>query len=136
MRQNFDAGLAPASAALQLASGILTRLLRQLGAAERALVLARLRSVELGALKEIAAERNAGRRRDEVEPVKFAAELAGVAIFMARGLAEEGILAREEYAWLLGELETALRPNGEADSGPLSRRFALPERAAQWRSPA
>jgi hypothetical protein len=132
MREHFDAGLAPASASLQLASGILTGLLRQLGAAERALVLARLRSVELEALKAIAAERNAGRRRDETAPAAFAAELAGVAIFMARGLAEEGMLGRAEYAWLLGELETALGSNGEAGSGPLSRRFALPEERPLW----
>lgn len=136
VRRHFDAGLAPASASLQLASGILTGLLRQLGGAERAWVLARLRSMELEGLKAIAAERNAGRRRDETAPAAFAAELAGVAMFMARGLAEEGTLAREEYAWLLGELEAALGPNGEADSGPLSRRFALPERGAQWGSPA
>ena len=132
MRQHFDAGLAPASASLQLASGILTGLLRQLGGAERAWVLARLRSVELEELKAIAAERNAGRRHDLAEPAAFAAELAGVAIFMARGLAEEGILSRQEYAWLLGELEIALDRNGEADSGPLSRRFALPEKRTLW----
>jgi hypothetical protein len=136
MRRQFDAGVAPASAALQLATGILSGLVRQLGEADRALVLARLRSMELEALKAIAAERNAGRRRDETAPAAFAAELAGVSIFMARGLAEAGILARREYAWLLGELETALDPGGEADSGPLSRRFALPERGGQWGSPA
>ena len=136
MRRQFDAGVAPASAALQLASGILSGLVRQLGAAERTVVLARLRSVELEELKAIAAERNAGRRRDETAPAALAAELAGVAIFMARGLAEEGILARQEYAWLLGELEIALDRNGEADSGPLSRRFALPEKHTLWGTPA
>jgi hypothetical protein len=134
MRRQFDAGVAPASAALQLASGILSGLVRQLGAAERTVVLARLRSVELEELKAIAAERNAGRRRDETAPAAFAAELAGVAIFMARGLAEEGILARAEYAWLLGELDAALGRDGEAET--LSRRFALPETEAQWGSPA
>ena len=131
-RRHFDGGLAPASAALQLAAGILSGLLRQLGAAERAAVLARLRTVQLEELKAIAAERNAGRRRDETAPAAFAAELAGVAIFMARGLAEEGILAREEYAWLLAELETTLDPNGEADTERLSRRFALAEKRTLW----
>ncbi len=136
MRRQFDAGVAPASAALQLASGILSGLVRQLGAAERTVVLARLRSVELEELKAIAAERNAGRRQDLAEPAAFAAELAGVAIFMARGLAEEGILSRQEYAWLLRELESALDRSGDADSGPLSRRFALPEKHTLWGTPA
>ena len=132
MCRHFDAGVAPAPAALQLASGILSGLVRQLGAAERTVVLARLRTVQLEELKAIAAERNAGRRRDETAPAAFAAELAGVAIFMARGLAEEGILARAEYAWLLGELETALDPGGEVDTERLSRRFALPEKHTLW----
>src|SRR5687767_2869319 len=63
MHRHFDAGLAPASSALQLAAGILSGLLRHLGEADCALALERLRSVELEGLKAMAAERNAGRRR-------------------------------------------------------------------------
>ena len=130
MRRHFDDGSAPASAALQVAAKILGGLLGQLEPAERALVAARLGALDLDALKAIATERLARRRDDAAGPVELAIELGGVAIFVARGLAEEGTLAREEYSYLIGELENALSPVGGAE--PLSRRFALPQRRTQW----
>lgn len=134
MRRHFDGGLPPASAALQLAGGIVAGLLRPLAAEERERVLARLLASGLDDLKAAATRRTARRSRDVTDPTELAAELAGVAIFMARGLAEEGTLSRDEYAWFVGELDAALG-SGEGLAESLGRRFALPERRTQWRAP-
>ena len=131
MRRHFEAGLAPASSALQLAAAIVAGLLGQLGAGEREDVAARLGALDLDGLKATASERLARRSAETGEPRAFAIELAGLAIFIARGLAEEGTLSREEYNLLLGEIATALRPDG-ADTERLSRRFALAEKRTLW----
>ena len=129
IRAHCDAGVAPESSALQIAVGILERFLRQLSADERAAVVAALAETDLEALGALAAKRMAQRKVRPGDGVTFATQLSGVAIFMARRMAETGALRREEFQHLLNSVEAALRAqpaDGETTpQSPLAAVFGL-----------
>jgi hypothetical protein len=136
IRSHFEAGVAPASSAVQLAAKIVAAFVRQLDGDARAEVLARLSTVEHGELEALAAKRIAKRQRPPAEASAFAAQLSGVALVMARRMTETGTLRPEELDHLLRAIEEALaggRPEADTEAGkarPLAAVFAPPDRAS------
>jgi hypothetical protein len=123
IRREFDGAAGPFSAALRLAGDIIAGLLRQLDAEERAAVLSDLLSLDLEWAKALAAERLAAPKASPPSACILAVELCGVAIFMARSLAEAEALRRSEYRRLLAAIESALGATAE----PLQNRFGFPD---------
>ncbi len=117
VRRHFEEGVAPASAASQIAADMLADILRQLGAKERATVLAGILAAPPEAAESLAARRLGGDRTRKAEAVAFATELASVAIFMGRRMAEEGTLRRDELRHLLAAIEGALGAEGQPLAG-------------------
>ena len=108
IRRRFEEGVAPSSAALQIAADILADMLRQLGKEDRAAVLAAILAAPPETVESRAARRLAGERTRAAEKVAFATELSSVAILMARRMAEEGTLRQEESDYLAGAIRSAL----------------------------
>jgi len=108
IRRRFEEGVAPSSAALQIAADILADMLRQLGAEERTAVLAAIRAAPPESVESRAARRLAGERARTAEKAAFATELSSVAILMARRMAEEGTLRQGEFRHLVAAIEAAL----------------------------
>ncbi len=119
IRAYHESGLTPQSAALQIATEIVGRFLQQLSDAQRAAVASSLAESDLATLERLAAKRMAQRRVKPGDAVTFATQLTGVALFMARRMAETGALGREEYRHLLTTIEQALGTKPE-DSETMS----------------
>ncbi len=126
MRAHCEAGVAAPSSALQIAVGIIENFLRQLDDRGKAAVLDALVQTGRPGFSEIAAARLKGERGEERDPVRFATRLAGVAIFMAARMAEEGTLSRRDYGGFLEKLASALGADAAREQ-ELSRSFALQE---------
>ncbi len=132
IRAHFEAGVSAPSAALQIAAGIASGLLGQLDSAEKTSVLKGLARLDARELEAMAARRIAGARDELRGRVSFATQLAGLAIYMAGRMTQEGALRQAEYEFFLGELEKPFETEaGRAGSNRarapiLSEMFALP----------
>lgn len=125
IRVLFDAGVSPTAAAAQLASAVITGLMGQLDAEGRLAALERLRSLDEEMLRSMASRCIAGALEPPTSPPILAAELAAVAMFLARRMTEEGTLNRRDYDALSSEIVNVLcddlRPAAEAAGGSTFR---------------
>jgi hypothetical protein len=108
IRGAFESGTRPSSAALTMASGIITGLLGQLPKEQRDAVRQGLVTVGTDSVKDLASRRLARDSGRTVEPVAFATELTAVATWMAQRMADEGTLGREDVASLRAAIAEAL----------------------------
>ena len=108
IRARFEEGASPASCAVELAGMILGELLGQLDAQARSAVAERLRNADPDQLKALAAQRISERGKDPADPVALAADMAGVALYLARRMTEEGSLGAREYEFLAAAIDRAL----------------------------
>lgn len=133
IRAHFDSGVSPTGSAVQAAAQIAGDLIRQLGHEQRAAVLERLGRLDGRELEAIAARQISRRPAEPGDAVTFAANLAGVALLLARRMWEDGLVHRVEYEFLLGELDRAIQPGADKKAHPeasasLVELFPLPER--------
>jgi len=108
IRSEFEGGTSPPSAALKIAADIIAGLLRQLPEEARAIVLNDIIRSDPAALKALAAARLGRDKARASDAVAFAAQLIGVAVFMARRMVDEGTLRLEEFHHLLAAIDAAL----------------------------
>lgn len=132
LRAHFQAGVSPAHSALQMAALILAEVARHLLADQRDRVLDRLLRTDPRELEALASERLATRRRAVDDPPRFAAELIGVAIFIAGRMAEAGQIGRPDYGWFVDAVGSALA-GADGGAGALAERFRLETRAGRRR---
>ena len=126
IRAHHESGVTPQSAALQIAAEIVGRFLQQLDDTQRAAVASALMASDLATLESLASKRMAQRRVKPGDAVTFATQLTGVALFMARRMAETGALGREDYRHLLTTVERALKVQvGDDETMPRSRLAAV-----------
>lgn len=118
MRAHFEAGISPAGSAVQIAAAIAGDLVRQLAPKQRAEVRERLQAFEPGTLEALAQRQIAGMEARPADSAVFAAQLAGVALFLARRMTEEATLHRSEYEYLLAEIEAASGPRDIDEAAP------------------
>ena len=124
IRSHFEADVSAPGAALQIAARIIAGLLDQLDAAGKQVILKGLIRLDREKLQAMASRRIAVPRPEPREPLAFATELTGLAIFMARRMTEEGVLHRGEYDFFLGALQKAFEWESEG-AGALTAQFAF-----------
>jgi hypothetical protein len=108
IRSRFEAGVSAPSAALQLAAEIVSGLLGQLDAAGKVRVAEGMLRLDREQAAAMASRFLAGAREEPADRLSFATELAGLAVFMAARMADEGTLRRGEYDYLVAAIEEAL----------------------------
>ncbi len=108
MRSDFEAGVTASSSALQIAEAIVGSFVGQLDATEKAAVLGGLVDTGRRGFAEIAERRVKGAREPAGGNVLFVTRLAGVALFMAGRMSEEGSVGRHAYAEFVARLALLL----------------------------
>jgi hypothetical protein len=123
IRAHFEAGVPPPTSALQIAAMMIGNFVGQLEPADRAKVSAGLCEGGREAFAKAAQRRVGGERGKPRDNVVFVTELAGVAIYMAERMAEDGVLRWDEYADFLSRIEASLGV-GPAERQQLAEVFA------------
>lgn len=125
IRVLFDSGVPPAAAAAQLAAAVITGFIRQLDTGARHAALERLRRLDDEMLRSMASRVLDGTLKLPDSPPTLAAELAAMAMFLARQMAEEGTLSQRDYEALSSEIVDMLYvdtlPAAEAAGGSIFR---------------
>ena len=120
MRAHFNAGVAPPSSALQIATSIIEGFLLQLTDEEKRAVAEALAASDVREIELLAERRIGGERDQNGDNVFFATRLCGVALLMAGRMMGVGALRRTEYERLVAAIERAL---GVDESLELAGRF-------------
>jgi hypothetical protein len=113
VRAHFDDGVSANLSALRIAETILQNFIRQLEESEKARVLGALIATGREGFAEIAERRVQGAREPLSDNVTFVTHLAGVAIFMAGRLADEGTIGRHDFEGFVERQAAALGADAE-----------------------
>jgi hypothetical protein len=113
MRTHFNAGVAPPSSALQIATSIIEGFILQLSEEEKRAVAEALAASDVREIELLAERRIGGERDQKGDNVFFATRLCGVALLMAGRMTGVGALRRTEYERLVAAIGRALGAEAE-----------------------